>query len=129
MADESERILIVEDDPVIARVLARNLQREGFEVEIAPTGQSALASLERGGVVFLLVDFQLPDMTGDALCRTVRDNPALGALPIAMCTARAHEIDTAMLIAQLQLTTVFFKPFSLREIASVIRKAVESPVL
>lgn len=129
MAAESERILVVEDDPVIARVLARNLQREGFEVEVAPTGQSALASLERGGVVFLLVDFQLPDTTGDALCRTVREQPAHAALPIALCTAKAHEIDTTLLIAELQLTTVFFKPFSLREIAGVIRKAIATPAL
>lgn len=128
MSMRLERILIAEDDPAIARVLARHLAREGFEVEIAPTGQAALASLERGGVVFFLADFQLPDMSGDTLCRQARANPDLGGLPIALCTAKAHEIDTALLVAELQLTTVFCKPFSLREIVGVIRRSVEAYV-
>jgi DNA-binding response OmpR family regulator len=128
MAFESERILIAEDDPAIARVIARNLQREGFEVEIAPTGQSAWASLVRGGIIFLLVDYQLPDTTGETLCRQIRANAAFASLPIAMCTAKAHEIDAALLTAELQLTGVLPKPFSLCEIVSVIRRAVEADV-
>jgi two-component system response regulator RegX3 len=128
MALESERVLIAEDDPAIARVIARNLQREGLDVEIAPTGQSAWASLVRGGVIFLLVDYQLPDTTGETLCRQIRAHAAFASLPIAICTAKAHEIDTALLIAELQLTSVVPKPFSLREMVSLIRRSVEAHV-
>jgi DNA-binding response OmpR family regulator len=128
MPTETERVLIAEDDPAIARVIARHLQREGLDVEIAATGRLALASLDRGGVIFLLVDYQLPDITGEILCREIRANATFASLPIAMCTAKVHEIDTALLIAELQLTSVLSKPFSLREMVGMIRRTLETHV-
>jgi CheY-like chemotaxis protein len=118
------RVLIAEDDPVIARVLARNLEREGLSTQIAFTGEEALAALPANAFDFLMVDYQLPDMTGEMLCRQVRQNPCYRYLPMAMCTAKAHEVDTAALIVEFGLVAVFPKPFSLQEIVAAIVSAV-----
>ena len=124
MSLRPHRILIAEDDPVIARVLARNLEREGWSTWIAFTGEEALASLEADEFDFALLDYQLPDMTGEMLCRQIRQNPCYRHLPMAMYTAKAHEVDTAALIVEFGLVAVFPKPFSLHEIAAAIVTAV-----
>lgn len=119
----TNRILIVEDDQAIARVLQRNLEREGFAVTAAEDGRTAIEALQAEHFDFVLCDYQLPDMTGEEVCRHIRSTAAHRHVPLALCTAKAHEIDVAGLVVELGLTQVFFKPFSLREITSAICQA------
>lgn len=118
------RILIAEDDPVIARVLSRQLEREGFAVEVAGNGNDAITAISQSQFDFLLADYQMPDMTGVDLCRHLRSLPEFDGLCMALCTAKAHEIDMDSLTEELRLANVFFKPFSLREIATSIRETI-----
>jgi DNA-binding response OmpR family regulator len=128
MNGESRRVLIIEDDLAIARVLDRNLQREGFDTRVAHDGADAAAILDREAFDYILCDYQLPDTTGADLCRQIRASATHRDVPLALCTAKAHEVDTAALIRELGLTQVFFKPFSLREIAAAIDAATTAAV-
>lgn len=120
----SHRILIVEDDRAIGRVLQRHLEREGFEAHLAVDGAEAFSAMELGTFDFVLCDFQLPDMTGEQVCRHLRTLPNFADVPLALCTAKAHEVDLAGLTAELGLAQVFLKPFSLREITASISEAI-----
>jgi DNA-binding response OmpR family regulator len=125
MSDCAGRVLIVEDDAAIARVLERTLNREGFTAQIAEDGRTALAALNAQSFDFVLCDCQLPDLSGEDLCRRIRTSSAHAHVALALCTGKAHEVDAAALVVELGLTAVFYKPFSLREIAAAIGTAIQ----
>jgi DNA-binding response OmpR family regulator len=108
------RLLVVEDDPTIAQPLRSGLAREGFEVELAGTGASALAA---GECDLVLLDLGLPDMDGRDVCRQLR---AQSAVPIIVVTARGDEIDRVILL-ELGADDYVVKPFGFRELLARIR--------
>jgi len=108
------RLLVVEDDPTIAQPLRSGLAREGFEVELAGTGASALAA---GECDLVLLDLGLPDMDGRDVCQQLR---ARSAVPIIVVTARGDEIDRVILL-ELGADDYVVKPFGFRELLARIR--------
>ena len=84
------RILLVEDEPDLADPLAYLLRREGYEVEIAEDGLSALKAFRDRGADVVLLDLMLPGMPGTEVCREIR---AASTVPIIMLTAKDTEVD------------------------------------
>jgi two-component system copper resistance phosphate regulon response regulator CusR len=80
------RLLLVEDDPDAARVLARGLKERGYAVDLAGDGRAALAQLDAVDYEAVLLDVMLPGMDGFAACRAIRESGC--AVPILMLTAR-----------------------------------------
>ncbi len=123
------RILIVEDEPDIAEVLAYNLRKEGFAVESIDRGDEALARIEREPPDLILLDLMLPGLDGLEITRALKRNPATASIPLIMLTARGEEIDRIVGF-ELGADDYITKPFSPREV--VLRaKAVlrRTPVL
>ncbi len=120
-----ETILVVEDEPSVARGLEYGLKAEGFTVLVAPTGAAALAMVRGGGggpsPQLMLLDIRLPDMSGFDVCRTLRDEGH--GLPILMVTARDEEVDKVLGL-ELGADDYIVKPFSLREVLSRVRAAL-----
>ena len=87
---EHGRILVVDDDLQIRLLVARILQRQGFEVALAEDGRRMLASIERSRPDLILLDVMLPGASGLDLCRDLR---ARMAIPVIMLTARGGEAD------------------------------------
>jgi DNA-binding response OmpR family regulator len=118
----SKPVLIVEDDMDIAEGLRYNLEREGLEVIIAPTGEAGLASAldARRPPALIILDLMLPGMSGTELCRRLRREPATRRTPIMMLTARADEADR---ISGLDLGADDYitKPFSVKELMARVR--------
>jgi DNA-binding response OmpR family regulator len=113
-----ERILIVEDERAVARGLEYGLEREGFEVLWADTGQRALDLARTHDPQLILLDIRLPDLSGFDVCRRLR---AQGRrMPILMLTARDEEVDKVLGL-ELGADDYVVKPFSLRELISRIR--------
>jgi len=108
------RLLLVEDDPTISDPLLEGLRREGFEVELAPTGAAALAA---GPVDLVLLDLGLPDLEGRVVCQELR---ASSNVPIIVVTARSDEIDRVVLL-ELGADDYVVKPFGFRELVARIR--------
>lgn len=107
------RVLVVEDDDTIGAPLAEGLRREGFEVDRVATGAAALARLDTD---LVLLDLNLPDVSGFEICRTIR---AHSDVPIICLTARAEEADR---VAGLELGADDYvvKPFGFRELVARI---------
>lgn len=116
-----ERILIVEDEPAVARGLEYGLSREGFEVLWADTGQRALALARDEAPHLILLDIRLPDLSGFDVCRRLRS--AGQRLPILMLTARDEEMDKVLGL-ELGADDYIVKPYSLREVISRVRAAL-----
>ncbi len=116
------RILVVEDNTVLAEVLRLNLHRAGFEVTVASNGALALKRLQEHGFELLITDFQMPGIDGGELCQRVRQELHMQELPILMCTAKGLEIQVDQLKSELGLSRIVFKPFSMRDIVRSARE-------
>ena len=89
-------IIIVEDDEDIADSIRYNLEREGFRVRIAATGEDALNVILNGPPSLILLDLNLPRMSGFEICRRLRAESSTALVPIIMLTARADEADKVL---------------------------------
>ncbi|MCI0744334.1 MAG: response regulator [Verrucomicrobia subdivision 3 bacterium] len=81
-----KRILIIEDDPVVARVYSNSLQNAGYAVEAADDGQSGLERLRQSPPDAVLLDMMLPKINGVEILRQIRADPALQTIPVMVYT-------------------------------------------
>ena len=114
------RVLVVEDEPAVAELVALNLRHAGFEVTLAADGEQATAAVDAVLPDLVLLDWMLPGTSGQALARRWRAEERTRQLPIIMLTARAAEADK---IAGLDAGADDYltKPFSPRELVARIR--------
>jgi putative two-component system response regulator len=87
-AGVAHRVLIVDDSPAIAELLAQALRFEGYQVAIAEDGLAALAQVAAHRPDLILLDLDLPGLTGDAVCRQLKADPATRLIPVVMVTAQ-----------------------------------------
>jgi two-component system, OmpR family, alkaline phosphatase synthesis response regulator PhoP len=113
-------ILVAEDDPDIAQLIARYLQKAGWATHVTPSGGDALAYAKSQPVDLAILDVMLPGMSGLELCRVLRTDPATAHLPIIMVTARAEEGDRIMGL-DLGADDYLPKPFSPNELVARVR--------
>ena len=118
---EMHRILIVEDDPAVARGLQYGLQQEGFSLVVADTGKRALEIIQHETVHLVLLDVRLPEVNGFDVLRRMRAEGH--KQPVLMVTARDEESDKVLGL-ELGADDYIVKPFSLRELISRIRAAL-----
>ena len=110
-------VLVVEDDPNTASLIAVYLEREGFGSQIAIDGEKALALAARHHPVLVILDLMIPKIDGWEVCRRLRQN---SSVPVIMLTARGDEIDR---VAGLTLGADDYvvKPFSPRELMARVQ--------
>jgi len=115
------RVLVVEDETDIAGLIKHALERGGdAEVDVVGTGDAALRAVTDRIPDLVILDLNLPVLSGIEVCRILRGRPATSRLPIIMLTARTGEADR---VAGLDLGADDYvtKPFSLRELAARVR--------
>lgn len=110
-------IVIVEDDEDIADSIRYNLEREGFRVRVATTGEDALNVILDGPPNLILLDLNLPHMSGFEMCRRLRAESTTARVPILMLTARTDESDKVLGL-NLGADDYITKPFSMRELVA-----------
>jgi two-component system alkaline phosphatase synthesis response regulator PhoP len=113
-----ERILVVEDEPAVARGLEYGLKSEGFQVFWAENGRVAIELVQKHDPHLLLLDIRLPDISGFDICSQLRRDG--WRMPILMLTARDEEVDR-ILGLELGADDYIVKPYSIREVISRIR--------
>jgi DNA-binding response OmpR family regulator len=112
-----EKVLIVEDDKDIVRLVKYNLEKEGFAVAVASDGEAGLAALrkERPGLVIL--DVMIPKLDGFELLKIVRKE---SRVPVLMLTARKEEMDRVLGL-ELGADDYVVKPFGVRELLARVK--------
>jgi two-component system phosphate regulon response regulator PhoB len=120
-----ERVLIVDDDPDIVRLVSYNLSHAGYEVQTASTGRQALELVQKQPPDLIVLDLMLPDVDGMEVCRSIRQHDPSRRIPILMLTARGDEIDRVVGF-ELGADDYVAKPFSPRELVlrvkSILRR-------
>lgn len=113
----NEKILVVEDDPTLQETLAYNLKRQGYEVETAEDGKTAVELASRIEPNLVVLDIMLPVMDGFEVCRILRKE---SNVPILMLTARDDEIDRVLGL-EMGADDYLTKPFSMREFLARVK--------
>jgi len=116
----STRILIVEDDPDIAQLVAHYLAKAGFTTERISSGRDALASIIAKPPDLVVLDLMLPQVDGLEVCRAVRADKHTAAIPIIMLTARGEESERIVGL-ELGADDYLAKPFSPNELVARVR--------
>jgi two-component system alkaline phosphatase synthesis response regulator PhoP len=117
MSQTSKKVLVVDDEPQIVKVLKAYLEQSGFQVVIAADGNAALATFQREKPDFMILDLNLPGMDGLNVCRAIRHE---SNIPILMLTARVEEADK-LIGLELGADDYVVKPFSPREVVARVR--------
>jgi two-component system alkaline phosphatase synthesis response regulator PhoP len=115
------RILLVEDEPTIAAGVRDDLQFEGYAVDVATDGATALSQGRQGQYDLILLDVMLPETDGFTVCRELRG--AGIRTPVIMLTARGQEADKVLGL-ELGADDYITKPFSRRELQSRVKAAL-----
>jgi DNA-binding response OmpR family regulator len=113
----SQVILVVDDEPKIARLARDYLEKNGFRVLIAADGQSALATARREKPDLIILDLMLPQIDGREVCRILRRE---SDVPIIMLTALSEEIDQVTGL-EIGADDYITKPFSVRALVARVR--------
>jgi DNA-binding response OmpR family regulator len=114
------RILVAEDDPDIANLLAHYLQKAGFETATVGSGRDVLPEIRHQPPDLLILDLMLPGLDGLEVCRAVRADINTAAIPIIMLTAKAEESDRIVGL-ELGADDYITKPFSPNEVVARVR--------
>jgi len=112
-----DRILVVEDEPMVAEVVERYLRRDGHDVQVVHDGAAALTAFDRFQPDLMILDVMLPVIDGMEVCREIR---ARCQTPIIMLTARGEEVDKLLGLG-LGADDYVTKPFSPRELAARVQ--------
>ncbi len=121
------RVLVIEDEPDIAGLIKHTLERGGqMTVSIVESGDAALSSVAAAVPDLIILDLNLPVLSGIEVCRILRGRPTTAHVPIIMLTARTSEQDrvTGLDVGADDYVT---KPFSLRELAARVRAVMRRP--
>jgi two-component system alkaline phosphatase synthesis response regulator PhoP len=116
----AQRILVVDDDKEIVRLLRAYLEQAGYEVFVAYDGETALHILRRERPDLAILDLMLPDRDGWDITRVVRGDKLLQATPIIMLTARVEDQDKIVGL-ELGADDYVTKPFNTREVMARVR--------
>jgi len=116
----ADRVLVVDDEQSLRKVLAATLQREGYEVQVASDGEEALAALDRDGADVVVTDLVMPRMDGLSLLRkVVVSHPDV---PVIVVTAHGR-VDSAVEAMKAGAFDFVTKPFEHSELKTIIAKA------
>ena len=114
---DMSQLLVVEDDPDIAALIVRYLERAGHRVDTLASGSDVMPRLRESAADLVILDLMLPGLDGLLVCQAMRGNPATAHIPIIMLTARGEEADR---VAGLELGADDYvtKPFSPKELTA-----------
>lgn len=123
-----QRILVVDDDREVVRLMRAYLEQAGYEVLVAYDGTTAIHTLRRERPDLLLLDLMLPDKDGYDITRLVRTDATLSTLPIIMLTARVDDTDKIVGL-EMGADDYVTKPYNPREVVARVRARLRKPEL
>jgi DNA-binding response OmpR family regulator len=113
----NEKILVVEDEKNLSKILKYNLEKEGYRVTACYDGEAGLAAFRKEKPALVILDLMLPKLDGFEFCKAVRQD---SRTPILMLTARKEEVDR-ILGLEMGADDYVTKPFSVREVLARIK--------
>jgi DNA-binding response OmpR family regulator len=120
----SRRILVVDDAPSVTGVVQFVLDAEGYEAEIVEDGRQAMAAVERARPDLILLDLNVPGLSGYEIAEKLHERPETAGIPIILLTGTRESAANPRL-AGYPIKDIVLKPFSPKELISRIRTALD----
>jgi len=124
----NNKILVVEDDKHISKLLRYNLEKAGFQCAIVITGEEAFEVMEQQVFDLIILDIMLPKMDGFEVCKELRQDKRFASIPVIMLTAKGEEVDRIVGL-ELGADDYMVKPFSPRElilrVKAILRRGIK----
>ena len=120
------RILIVDDDPVIVRLLQINFRLENYDVDTASRGEEALQRVRDHLPDVVVLDVMMPGLDGWEVCRQLKENPKVRHVPVIFLSARAQDEDRLRGYA-LGVDEYVTKPFDPAHLVEIVRRSLDKP--
>ena len=117
---EKQRILLVDDEPSIVKMVGKRLEIEGFDVLVAVDGQEGLAKAQAEHPDLIILDLMLPKLNGYEICTMLKQDTRYQKIPIVLFTAKAQEKDEKLGI-ECGANAYVRKPFRAQELLEKIR--------
>ena len=118
-----KKILVVEDEPDIRKLVNYNLSQEHFQILEAEEGEKALKIVQRDRPDLVILDLMLPGLSGLEFCKILRDRAETASVPILMLTAKAGEADRVVGL-EMGADDYLTKPFSPRELVARVKAII-----
>src|SRR5438552_13601114 len=115
------RVLVVDDEPMVRETLGQVLTDEGYVVDLAVDGESALERVHAARPDAILLDLMMPGMNGRQFLQALRDDPAYSAVPVLIMTA-VHGLEVNL--AAIGASEVVEKPFAVEDLLNKVALAV-----
>ncbi len=122
------KILVAEDSFALANLLTFVLSNAGYTVDLHRTGASAYEACCRRKYDLILLDQQMPKMTGLEVIEAIRTAGPNSHTPVFLCTAKSHELGIEAVQERLAISAVFQKPFSPKDLVRHL-KTVSQPAM
>jgi CheY-like chemotaxis protein len=119
------RVVYVEDEPAVQRLVAFWLEDAGYEVLLAGDGRDGLELIRTERPDLVVTDALMPEMTGDELVEAMAGDPELSTIPVIMATAAASPLRTKRMLA-LGCVAVIAKPMEEEPFLATVREALEA---
>lgn len=110
-----EKILVIEDDKHISKLVKYNLEKAGYDATVTATGEEAFEVLDKEQIDLIILDIMLPKMDGFEVCRSIKQESKFKNIPIVILTAKGEEVDRIVGL-ELGADDYIVKPFSPREL-------------
>jgi DNA-binding response OmpR family regulator len=118
------RLLVIEDEPSLAKVLKMRLEIDGFEVRTAGDGEEGMAMIAAERPDLVLCDLMMPVMDGFAVARAMKADPKLATIPLMILSALKRGRETAEL-EQIGVDAFAAKPYDSKELTATIRRLLD----
>ncbi|MCU0606490.1 MAG: response regulator [Candidatus Edwardsbacteria bacterium] len=118
-----KKIMVVDDEPYIARVIKFKLEQEGYIVISANDGVTGLAKIREEKPDMVLLDVMMPGMTGYEVCQKIKNDAELAGIPVVILTAKGQERDREQGFS-MGASDYITKPFSPNRLLELVRSIV-----
>jgi phosphate regulon transcriptional regulator PhoB len=115
-----KKILVIEDEIDLVKLLKYNLEKEGYKVAFTTNGALALAEVRREMPDMIILDLMLPGVDGLEVCRQLRRNDSFARVPILIISAKSEETDRVIAL-EIGADDYVTKPFGMREVVARVR--------
>jgi DNA-binding response OmpR family regulator len=124
--DALYKVGIVEDEEIMQKVLTAMLKTDRYEVVVYPDGRSALDKLPNDNLDFVILDVNLPDMSGHDVCRALKGDPRTRRIPVLMLTGEARDLELRVAGLDAGADDYMFKPVGPKVLLPRIRALLKT---
>lgn len=119
----AKKIMVVDDEPYIARVIKFKLEQEGYEVISANDGQSGLQKIKEEKPDMVLLDVMMPGLSGYEVCQKIKEDAELAGIPVVILTAKGQERDREQGLT-MGASDYITKPFSPNRLLELVKNMI-----